>query len=197
MHRDLHFPTPIYIADIKHPTLNQELERDIVAWSKQDKGITRTNVQGWHSTTNMHELPQFKKLVDMLYACQKTIYDQEYYESEPVLGNMWANINPPGGMNRAHQHPNSLWSGVYYIKAPKNCGHLKIDDPRAAAAMVRPRQKDGEKPPRLFRETQYEPKEGRLIMFPSWLMHCVDPNESNDIRISVSFNFLQKCMIPV
>ena len=195
MHRDLHFPTPIYIADIKHPTLNQELERDIVAWSKQDKGIVRTNVQGWHSTTNMHELPEYKKLVDMLYACQKTIYEQEYYESEPVLGNMWANINPPGGMNRAHQHPNSLWSGVYYIKAPKNSGHLKIDDPRSSAAMSRPRQKEGEKPARLYRETHYEPIAGRCIMFPSWLMHCVDPNESNDIRISVSFNFLQKCML--
>ena len=194
MFRELHFPTPIYIADIKHPTLNQELERDIIAWSKQDKGITRTNVQGWHSTTNMHELPQFKKLVDMLYACQKTIYEQEHYESEPFLGNMWANINPPGGMNRAHQHPNSLWSGVYYIKAPKNCGHLKIDDPRSSAAMVRPNQKDGQKPPRLYRETHYEPVAGRCIMFPSWLMHCVDPNNSNDIRISVSFNFLQKGM---
>ena len=195
MIRQLHFPTPVYIADIKHPTLNQELERDIVAWSKQDKGVIRTNVQGWHSTTNMAELPQFKKLVDMLYECQKTIYDQEHLDSEPVLGNMWSNINPPGGMNRAHQHPNSLWSGVYYIKAPKNCGNLKIDDPRSVACMSRPRQKDGEKPARLFRETHYEPIAGRCIMFPSWLMHCVDPNNSNDIRISVSFNFLQKCMI--
>ena len=194
MIRELHFPTPIYIADIKHPTLNQELERDIIAWSKQDKGIVRTNVQGWHSTTNMHELPQFKKLVEMLYECQRTVYQQEHYESEPFLGNMWANINPPGGMNRAPQHPNSLWSGVYYIKAPKNCGHLKIDDPRASAAMCRPRQKEGKKPSRLYRETHYEPIDGRCIMFPSWLMHCVDPNESNDIRISVSFNFLQKGM---
>tara|TARA_R100000005_G_C4943553_1_gene167044 strand:- start:354 stop:944 length:591 start_codon:yes stop_codon:yes gene_type:complete len=194
MIRELHFPTPIYIADIKHPTLNQELERDIIAWSKQDKGIVRTNVQGWHSTTNMHELPQFKKLVDMLYECQRTVYQQEHYESEPFLGNMWANINPPGGMNRAHQHPNSLWSGVYYIKAPKNCGHLKIDDPRASAAMFRPRQKAHKLPQRLYRETHYEPIDGRCIMFPSWLMHCVDPNQSNDIRISVSFNFLQKGM---
>ena len=194
MHRDLHFPTPIYIADIEHPTLNQELEKDIVAWSKQDKGITRTNVQGWHSTTNMAELPEYAKLVDMLYACQKTIYEQEHLDSEPVLGNMWANINPPGGMNRAHQHPNSLWSGVYYIKAPKNSGHLKIDDPRSVASMVRPNQKKGPVPPRLFRETHYEPVAGRCIMFPSWLMHCVDPNQSNDIRISVSFNFLQKGM---
>ena len=194
MYRDLHFPTPIYIADIKHPTLNQELERDIVAWSNKDKGMIRTNIKGWHSTTNMHELTEYKKLVDMLYACQKTIYEQEYYESEPVLGNMWANINPPGSMNRAHQHPNSLWSGVYYIKAPKNSGHLKIDDPRSSAAMCRPKQKEGEKPARLYRETHYEPIAGRCIMFPSWLMHCVDPNNSNDIRISVSFNFLQKGM---
>ena len=194
MHRDLLFPTPVYIADIKHPTLNQELERDIVAWSKQDKGIVRTNVQGWHSTTDMHERPEFKKLVNMLYDCQKTVYEQEYYESEPVLGNMWANINPPGGSNRAHQHPNSLWSGVYWIKTPKNCGQLKIDDPRSVACMTRPRQKDTKKPDRLWRETHYEPIAGRCIMFPSWLMHCVDPNESNDIRISVSFNFLQKGM---
>ena len=194
MFRELHFPTPVYIADIKHPTLNQELERDIVDWSRQDKGITRTNVQGWHSTTDMHKLPQFKKLVNMLYACQKTIYNQEHLDSEPILGNMWANINPPGGMNRAHQHPNSLWSGVYYIKALKNSGHLKIDDPRSSAAMVRPNIKKGPVPARLHRETHYEPITGRCIMFPSWLMHCVDPNQSNDIRISVSFNFLQKGM---
>jgi uncharacterized protein (TIGR02466 family) len=194
MFRELHFPTPIYIADIEHPTLNQELERDIIAWSNKDKGVTRTNVKSWHSTTDMHEKPEYAKLVNMLYAAQKTIYDQEYYESEPVLGNMWANINPPGGMNRAHQHPNSLWSGVYYIKAPKGCGDLKIDDPRSSAAMCRPNQKDGEKPIRLLRETHYKPIAGRCIMFPSWLMHCVDPNESNDIRISVSFNFLQKGM---
>ena len=195
MFRELYFSTPIYIADIAHPTLNQELERDIIAWSNKDKGVVRTNVKAWHSETNMNELPQFKKLVDMLYACLRTIYDQEHLDSEPVLGNMWANINPPGGMNRAHQHPNSLWSGVYYIKAPKNCGHLKIDDPRASAAMYRPRRKKGKLPERLWREHHYEPKDGRVIMFPSWLMHCVDPNESKDIRISVSFNFLQKCMM--
>ena len=194
MFRELHFPTNIYIADIKHPTLNQELEKDITDWANKDKGITRTNVKSWHSPTNMANLPEYKKLVSMLYACQKTIYEQEHLESEPFLGNMWANINPPGGMNRAHQHPNSLWSGVYYIKAPKNSGHLKIDDPRSSAAMVRPTQKKGTLPVRLYRETHYEPIAGRCIMFPSWLMHCVDPNQSNDIRISVSFNFLQKGM---
>ena len=200
MFRELHFPTPIYIADITHPTLNQEFERDIINWMNKDKGVIRTNVKGWHSHTSMHELSEYKKLVSLLYEAQQTIYDQEHLASEPIIGNMWANVNPPGGMNRAHMHPNSLWSGVYYIKAPKNCGDLKIDDPRAAASMCRPRMRERYNPPetaptRLWRETHYKPKAGRLIMFPSWLVHCVDPNDSNDIRISVSFNFLQKCMI--
>jgi uncharacterized protein (TIGR02466 family) len=163
-------------------------------WMQQDKGVTRTNVKGWHSTTDMHERPEYKRLVDALYEAQRKIFVEEHYESEPFLGNMWANVNPPGGMNRAHQHPNSLWSGVYYVKAPQNSGHLKVDDPRSSASMIRPKQKSGQLPPRLFRETHYEPKAGRCIMFPAWLTHCVDPNESNEIRISVSFNFLQKGM---
>ena len=193
MHRELHFPTPIYIADIKHPTLNQELERDIIAWSNRDKGLNRTNIKGWHSTTNMNELPEYKRLIDLLFEAQRTIYQQEHLDSEPYLGNMLANINPPGAMNRAHMHPNSLWSGVYYVKALPNSGHLKVEDPRAAASMSRPRQKEGPTPSRLWRETHFDPKPGRLIMFPAWLTHCVDPNNSNDIRISISFNFMQRC----
>ena len=195
MIRELHFPTPIYILDIKDQNLNIQLEKDILNWMNQDKGVRRTNVKGWHSTTNMHTKPEYARLVKALHEAQDKIYIEEHYDSEPFLGNMWANVNPPGGMNRAHQHPNSLWAGVYYVKAPKNCGHLKIDDPRSSAAMSRPMLKEKQHPMRLFRETQYKPITGRCIMFPSWLMHSVDPNESNDLRISVSFNFLQKCMV--
>ena len=97
----------------------------------------------------------------MLYASQKTIYDQEHLDSEPVLGNMWANINPPGGMNRAHQHPNSLWSGVYYIKASKNCGNLKIDDPRSDQLQWLDQNKKKVQYQQDYIEKQYyEPKAG-------------------------------------
>tara|TARA_R110000737_G_scaffold143209_1_gene173822 strand:- start:98 stop:688 length:591 start_codon:yes stop_codon:yes gene_type:complete len=195
MNRELFFPTAIYIAELQDLNLNPELEKNIIAWSNRDKGLSRTNVDGWHSQTNMNKLPEYKKLVDVLYEAQRTIYEQEHLDSEPYLGNMWANINPPGGMNRAHMHPNALWSGVYYVKAHPDSGHLKVDDPRAAASMSRPRQKSGPTPSRLWRETSFEPKAGRLIMFPAWLTHCVDPNKSNDNRISVSFNFMQKCLM--
>ena len=52
--------------------------------------------------------------------------------------------------------------------------------------------KKGEPPKHLWREVRVNPMVGRIIMFPAWLWHCVDPNNTNDIRISVSFNFIQK-----
>ena len=42
-----------------------------------------------------------------------------------------------------------------------------------------------------MRDANIEPVVGRIIMFPAWLWHSVEPNKSNELRISVSFNFLQ------
>ena len=183
------FPTLIYAKDVDLNT--DQLANDIVAWSKQDKGIKKTNVNGWHSETNMHEMPQFKSLVDELFKMQFEIFKEEWLDREPRLGNMWANINPPGGYNRPHIHANSLFSGVYYIKAPANSGKLVCNDPRPGVQTVMPTRKKGQPPKHLWREVHLEPKVNRIIMFPSWLWHSVEPNESNDIRISVSFNFIQ------
>ena len=58
--------------------------------------------------------------------------------------------------------------------------------------MAMPARKKGEPPKHLWREVRVNPMVGRIIMFPSWLWHCVEPNNTNDIRISVSFNFIQK-----
>ena len=186
-----YFPTIIYAKDVQLD--NRLFEREVVEWSKKDKGIRRTNMIGWHSTTDMHKIPVFKTLVDELFKMQMEIYKEELLSREPIIGNMWANINPPGGYNRPHIHPNSHFSGVYYIKAPQNSGDIVFNDPRSGAHMIMPeRIKDSKPPSHLWREVRINPLEGRLIMFPSWLWHCVDPNESNDIRISVSFNFIQK-----
>ena len=192
--RDLYFPTPVYVFQHNDPLLNVQLEKDIVDWSNKDKGITRTNIQGWHSETDMHKRPEYKRLVNNLYEAQHIIYKEEHLDSEPFLGNMWANINPPGGMNMPHIHPNSLFSGVYYIKSSSNCGRIKIMDPRPGAQMYMPSRKKGDPGRDMWRDANIEPVEGRIIMFPAWLWHSVEENISDDIRISVSFNFIQEGM---
>ena len=99
-----YFPTIIYAKDVQLD--NRLFEREIIEWSKKDKGIRRTNMIGWHSTTDMHKIPVFKPLVDELFKMQMEIYREELLTREPIIGNMWANINPPGGYNRPHIHPN-------------------------------------------------------------------------------------------
>jgi len=191
MHRDLFFPTAIYIADIGSEDLNKYLEKHIIDWSQKDTGMQRTNVNSWHSKDDMFHMPEYKQILDLLFQMQNQIYQEEGLEPEPVIGSMWANINPKGGFNTSHIHPNCLWSGVYYVKTPPNCGRLQIIDPRAIAAMIRPHYIKEQKPYQ-WRQIGYEPIAGRCIMFPSWLEHRVESNQSDDYRISISFNFIQK-----
>ena len=189
MIKEQFFPTTVYGKDIK--LNNQELANHIVNWSKQDQGVKKTNMNGWHSTTDMHLKPEYQSLVQELYKMQEEVYQEEWLDRIPKLGNMWANINPPGGYNAPHIHPNSLFSGVYYIKAPENSGDLVCNEPRAGAQLNMPARKKGRPPKHLWREVHLKPVEGRIIIFPYYLWHCVEPNQSNDIRISVSFNFIQ------
>ena len=183
------FPTIIYAEDFKLDT--NQLAENITQWSKEDKGVTKTNVNGWHSQTDMHNKPEYKPLVDELFRMVHQVFNEEFLDGEPKLGNMWANINPPGGYNKPHIHPNSLFSGVYYVKTPPNCGRLICNDPRPGIQTCMPNRKKGQPPKHLWREVNLQPQENRAIMFNSWLWHNVEANQSNEDRISVSFNFIQ------
>ena len=190
---EYHFPTIIYIKDIPNALqLNQYLEQKIIQWSQQDKGEQKTNAGGWHSKTDMNKKEEYNPLTKELFNMQREIYQKEHLTLKPVLGNMWANINYPGNYNRPHLHPNALFSGVYWVKAPEKSGNLMVYEPRPGAQCTMPNRKKGELPPELWREVHYQPKAGTAVMFPAWLWHEVRSNESNDTRISVSFNFLQR-----
>ena len=184
------FPTFVYAKDVELD--NNKLTQDIVNWSNQDKGVQKTNHKGWHSTTDMGNKPEYQQLVTELLRMQKEIYDHEHLDRHARLGNMWANINPPGGMNNPHVHPNALFSGVYYVKSQPQAGRLKIYDPRPGIQTMMPIRKEGQMHKDLWRDVNLDPVEGRIIMFPSWLWHSVEENKSNDVRISVSFNFIQE-----
>ena len=184
------FPTIIYADDFKLNT--NDLAQNIINWAKEDKGLTKTNVNGWHSTTDMQNKSEYKPLVDELFKMVHKVFEEECLDKQPVLGNMWANINPSGGYNKPHVHPNSLFSGVYYVKTPPNCGRLICQDPRPGIQTVMPTRKSVEIPKYLWRDVHLQPQENKVVMFPGWLWHSVEPNQSKDIRISVSFNFIQR-----
>ena len=201
MFREMFFSTPIFYKDLSNSKeLNNHLFKHIKAWKKRDeKGIVRSNSLGWHSAVDMHHRTEYHPLTRELFKMQKEIYEAEGYhkDTEPVCDNMWANVNYKYSHNKNHVHPGAQWSGVYYIRTPKKCGHIWFTDPCGQRHIDIPIMADKKtKPVHYWREVHYEPIEGRLIMFPGWLVHEVAPNMSNlkgerGWRCSISFNFKQ------
>ena len=196
--RDLMWPTPIYsgfVPDFKN--LNKQLFKLIKAWSKKEPSIEKTNSGGgWHSPTNMNFKEEYNPLTKHLFQMVNQIFEDYGMEPKVGLGNMWANINPPGAYNKHHIHPNTDFSGVYYVHIPKdalNC--IWLEDPRPGANIQLPRRIK-QLPRPLWRITKIPPVEGQCIMFPAWVPHGVEENTSKlkgdkNLRVSISFNFIQ------
>ncbi|HSH42011.1 MAG TPA: TIGR02466 family protein [Arenicellales bacterium] len=204
MSRDLFFPTQIYYTDlIDADEINRQLKESIYAWRDADpNGTFRTNVPqigGWHSATDMHTRSEYDRLTHEIFELMQGVFDHLGYDRsyEPACDSMWANINPKYAYNRHHNHPHALWSGVYYVQVPDNAGLLYFSDPRPQAHVLTPYYDIERRKPDTWNEVYYQPQEGRLIVFPAWLMHGVQPNLSerdgrDGDRISISFNFRQR-----
>lgn len=183
MARDWFFPTPVYHTDLAQAEeLNARLVADIHAWRERDPGGTfRSNVPqlgGWHSATDMHLRAEFTELTLEIFELLHGVFADQGYDDayEPVCDSMWANINPRGAFNRHHTHPHALWSGVYYIRTPDDCGLLCLTDPRPQAHVITPYFDPRRRSAHTWAEAYYQPMAGRLIAFPAWLVHSTHPN---------------------
>jgi len=190
------FPTRIYYVD--HPeaeSTNKKLIKTISKWHEKDlQGISRSNHGGWHSRDDMHKRKEFNYIRDWItHNIGLVAHDMGVPTGmDVVLDNMWANVNPKYCYNTVHTHPRGMWSGVYYVQTPENCGNIKFIDPRMgnnANPVPVDKDKYAEKK-HSWNEVRYKPIEGRLIIFPSFLLHEVEQNLSDSPRVSISFNYL-------
>ena len=204
MNKDYFYPTQVYFTDLRQSEeLNEYLKDRIYAWRDEDpEGTVRSNVAqigAWHGPTDMHSRKEYNGLTAGIFEFIHGVYDDLGYDQayEPVCDSMWANINPRYAYNRHHTHPHALWSGVYYVQTPENCGLLYLTDPRPQAQILTPYYDPQRRKADSWSEVHYQPQEGRVIAFPAWLVHATQPNLSDKEgrdgdRISVSFNFYQR-----
>lgn len=190
------FPTLLFQAHIQDPEgFNARLLDAIYLEREQDQeGIARSNftrLGGWHSAAAIHQKPEFAMLASLIRdACQHISADLQYDTTSALdIESMWAIINAPGASNRAHIHPEALWSGVYYVKAEADAGNIEFTDPRTANLMRQPRFSS--RPGICDPAKMFTPTAGRMLIFPSWLYHMVHPNFSGQDRVIVSFNLSQ------
>ena len=211
LQREVYFPTYIYYRDLPDTeahALNAGIERHVRAWRDEDAdGIVRSNVWQvgvWHSRLDMAVRSEYQSLVDLVLLSAGEVFEDLGYpvDWKPTIINMWAVVSPRYGFNRSHVHPSALWSGVYYVQAPEGAGRIVFTEPRAQVRMMPYEyERAAHDRPESWDQVYFDPIEGRIILFPSWIVHEVEPNMSNaegrsGDRISVSFNIGQRRSAP-
>ncbi len=188
---NLFFPTPVWTFQLDdYETVNGEIYNFIKKEQiKDEKGIHKSNVNGWHSKDFDLKKDEPKNFINFISpSIEKVMTDMNWEKEKKTVKiiNMWTIINIGGSKNLRHQHGNSTISGAYYVKAPKNCGDIVFYDPRPAPVFYYPTTRSANL---LNAQTHgINPKEGALILFPSYLDHSVNENLSNNERIVISFN---------
>tara|TARA_R110000787_G_C13250645_1_gene429370 strand:- start:153 stop:704 length:552 start_codon:yes stop_codon:yes gene_type:complete len=139
------------------------------------KGEFKSNFGGYQSKNNLHNFKTFYPLVNQL-----NNFIISFFENPNTkLISMWGNISPPNSYNLPHTHfhdittyNNTDISGVLYLKVPKDSGNIMFYNP-------------------LYISNQHsietQPKD--IILFHQHLPHSVNPNFSQEDRISIAFNF--------
>lgn len=189
MHTELWFPQVVWSAVI-HMIDNHEMKNWAYDRKKNDVGRRLSNFGGYQSNDILQgHSPQVDKLVSHLNTEVNSITRQVSLP-KLELNNIWLNINPPGSYNELHNHTDAVLSGVYYIDATENQGNIQFERSDNAEYHL-PSYIEKITYFNATRAT-YAAKTGALYIFPGWLKHSVQGNQSNTDRISLSFNYGEK-----
>ena len=146
-----------------------------------------SNVGGWQS-----EIYPIDKSSDTLQSIIRKSLKGFTPIKNDILMNVegWTNINKPRDYNTKHNHPQCNFAGVFWIKVPNKSGNLKFESPHSFNSFTEINCYTGKfiKNTNSYLSCVYEPLEGEIVIFPSFLSHCVSENKSNEDRISYSFN---------
>jgi uncharacterized protein (TIGR02466 family) len=118
-----------------------------------------------------------------------------YCYKELHFAQSWLTYKLPGQFHKAHTHPNTLIAGVFYYDVHDD------DSAICFSKEVRSYHRSYLEPsicsdyqdfPFSQEEIYFQPKQNNFIIFPSYLMHGVPPNNTNRVRKALGINALTK-----
>ena len=187
------FPSIIHVFDVNGFGI---IQKELIDYSydlkkKDPIGSKLSNAGGWQSNSFAID-----NKGDLLHKFLINCIDGflPIRESISLYITAWVNINKKGDYNIKHNHPSSDLSGVLWIKCPKKCGDIIFDNPSGFedSDTLESYTQEFKNQTNFYNTYFFTPTEGRILVFPAHLNHRVSPNESNEDRISVSFNIQLK-----
>lgn len=152
-------------------------------------GRVLSNVGGWQSVNiNLTEYPEFQDINQILEERLHELSESINPEYTFKLDNVWVNINDRGNYNQRHVHPTSCFSGTIYLQVDNDTGKIKFFND---FWMIKHYPANLENSNLFCQNVTYTPRNGMMLIFPSWIPHEVTPSNSDLTRISISFNIRQ------
>lgn len=135
--------------------------------------------------TFLNKRDEYKYLIKWFDECLYNVQREKRYmfHGKFNITQCWANKTTTNGYHHPHNHPNSLLSGIFYLTdstptifSESLKWNLPLIQSMNDASTI----------------TRVTPVKGRLLIFPSGLMHGTDRSNDNEPRYSMSFNtFIQ------
>ena len=165
-----------------------EVKSETPFWTKQDNLTESPAGSGgsinWSILDN-EKLSDLKSLILNEFYIFKNEH-MSYIHNDFKLTTSWLTSTAPGDSCSFHNHCHCMYSGVLYIKAPKNSGNIVFDPHENYRFDL----KVGEYNINNSHSWWIPPEKGKLIFFDSTIYHKIEENKSNEERISLAFNFI-------
>jgi len=179
------FKESIIIDNYYNDELDKNLIKILDEEEKNKRGVIKTNEGGFQTNLIKDEPIQnffLNKSMQLLF----TYFNFKETKIKAEMKGLWINKNLKNNYNCLHIHPNSNFSGVYYLKIVDKGGELVFYKNDISSNYSQNNI--------LFNNEEFNdiykitPQKNNFILFPSHLQHYVKPNETEESRISVSFN---------
>jgi uncharacterized protein (TIGR02466 family) len=178
------FTNSILQTNISDPTLDKKILQILKKEEKKKEKVIRSNKGGFHSSS----IKDKKIIQTFLKKAGDTISSSYKFQNNTTINlqNLWIIKNKKNHWNMPHTHPNTNFSGVYYVKVPKKGGELIFIRNDATCGFSHNYNFINNTDTHDF--CTFKPEQGLLLIFPSYFLHMVAPHNENEDRVSVSFN---------
>ena len=182
------FKIPVYTVQL---SLNNEvLIKFCYDTQKNDTGRMVSNRGGYQSNNLMGLNIPIQPLLNEINTHSSLFAKSLMFKNTNIMcSSIWFNINGHKDYNTSHNHPHCLISGVYYAKSLNSCGLIEFN--RNESSFEYDWHDSKMKDLNSYNCTSWRlpTTTNTLYLFPSWLKHCVLPNEHKNMdRISFAFN---------
>lgn len=176
---------PIPLIDFKLMEFSNDVEKTFCLMSDDDW----EEINSWNIISkNKFVLNSDKELLDKFNQVSNALICTLIRSSiKTQITTSWFTKTPSNERGNQHSHTNSWWSGVYYFR--NDTSAIKFEQFDRGVHVPYENNEPNEFNTSAF---TLKPEKGTLILFPSYLIHSIQKNESSSNRHSLAFNIMPK-----